>query len=46
MTLQQLRYVTAVAGADTIEQLAEYIGVEPAALFRKQPNMCLYCGEI
>ena len=32
VTLQQLRYVTAVAGADTIEQLAEYIGVEPAAL--------------
>ena len=42
MTIQQLRYVTAVAGTGTIEQLAEYIGVEPADLSAtvEQYNCC------
>ena len=45
VTLQQLRYVTAVAGADTIEQLAEYIGVEPAALFATVEQYNKVCAE-
>lgn len=45
MTLQQLRYVTAVAGADTIEQLAEYIGVEPAALSATVEQYNKVCAE-
>ena len=45
VTLQQLRYVTAVAGADTIEQLAEYIGVEPAALSATVEQYNKVCAE-
>ena len=45
MTLQQLRYVTAVAGADTIEQLAEYIGVEPADLSATVEQYNKVCAE-
>ena len=45
VTLQQLRYVTAVAGADTIEQLAEYIGVEPAALSATVEQYNKVCTE-
>lgn len=45
MTIQQLRYVTAVAGADTIEQLAEYIGVEPAALSATVEQYNKVCAE-
>jgi hypothetical protein len=45
VTLQQLRYVTAVAGTDTIEQLAEYIGVEPAALSATVEQYNKVCAE-
>ena len=45
MTLQQLRYVTAVAGTGTIEQLAEYIGVEPAALSATVEQYNKVCAE-
>lgn len=45
VTLQQLRYVTAVAGADTIEQLAEYIGVEPADLSATVEQYNKVCAE-
>ena len=45
MTIQQLRYVTAVAGTGTIEQLAEYIGVEPADLSATVEQYNKVCAE-